>query len=61
MVYATRANILTSGNSTTPYDIASTFQNARLLLSHIRRYDQIRSFGRQLEPRCIFGAESLDQ
>ena len=61
MVFATRANILTSGYSTAPYDTASMFQNARLLLNRIRRYGQTRSFGGQLEPRCIFGAESLDQ
>jgi hypothetical protein len=32
MVFATRANILTSGRSTASYDTASMRQNARLLL-----------------------------
>jgi hypothetical protein len=36
-------------------------QNARLLLNNCRSSYQIRSFGGWLEPRYIFGAESLDQ
>jgi hypothetical protein len=36
-------------------------QNARLLLPYVRRHTETRSFGGWLEPRYIFGAESLDQ
>ena len=60
MYIATHAGILTSASSTRPRDRAST--DCRTLPYHGLIIDEhIRSFGGKLEPRYIFGAESLDQ
>ena len=60
MYYATHAGILTSDRSTRPHSRASTATERSPTNPEITKRE-VRSFGDRLEPRYIFGAESLDQ
>jgi hypothetical protein len=61
MFLATHTGILTSARSTSPRGLASPLTERSPTTPPVRRTDDIRSFGARLEPRYIFGAESLDQ
>jgi hypothetical protein len=61
MICATHAGILTSDRSTSPCDLASPLTERSPTAPSEHSSEETRSFGARLEPRYIFGAESLDQ